>query len=360
MRPTKPTEREADLVPSGAQEKPPHPATVAQRRTAPRSTPAKPPHPATVAQRRAAPPSTTQRPPHPATVAQRRAAPPSTTQRPPHPATVAQRRATPPSTTQRPPHPATVAQRRAAPPAAPQKPPHPATVAQRRAAPPSAAAKPPHPATLPRPARAGAGPRAAQRMLAPNPVAALKTHADNLKLLANGQEIQILRFDNRFYISTNEYTQSDALKSQNNAVVQEFANEPGPPQSITWAGTPENGAIKATDIVGIHGGQEEPATTHAEQRLLLCLAERLKNGTPPTTNVIVGGNKQPCTVCSKDLTAFKRAFDGHFGGVNIEHAAVAVRHANNNPIELPEPGKDDNGYAYWAFVKRFNLERSKL
>ncbi|WP_434047609.1 MULTISPECIES: hypothetical protein [Sorangium] len=52
-----------------AQTKPPHPATVAQKKAAP-TTPARPPHPATVAQKKAAP-TTPARPPHPAAVAQR-------------------------------------------------------------------------------------------------------------------------------------------------------------------------------------------------------------------------------------------------------------------------------------------------
>jgi Yersinia/Haemophilus virulence surface antigen len=76
-------------------QRPPHPATVVQRRAAPEARGERPPHPATV---------TAQRPPHPATVVQRRAASEARVERPPHPATV---------TAQRPPHPATVVQRRA-------------------------------------------------------------------------------------------------------------------------------------------------------------------------------------------------------------------------------------------------------
>jgi hypothetical protein len=88
----------------------------------------KPPHPATVAQKKAAPVKDA-RPPHPAAVAQKKAAPAKKV-RPPHPATVAQKKAAPVKAT-RPPHPATVAQKKAAP-ARPARPPHPATVAQRK------------------------------------------------------------------------------------------------------------------------------------------------------------------------------------------------------------------------------------
>ncbi|WP_437580597.1 hypothetical protein [Sorangium sp. So ce887] len=102
----------------------------------------KPPHPATVAQKKAAP-AKSSRPPHPATVAQKKAAP-AKSSRPPHPATVAQKKAAP-AKPARPPHPATVVQKKAAP-AKPARPPHPATVVQKKAAP-AKPARPPHPVT---------------------------------------------------------------------------------------------------------------------------------------------------------------------------------------------------------------------
>ncbi|WP_434047611.1 MULTISPECIES: hypothetical protein [Sorangium] len=125
-----------------AQTKPPHPATVAQKKAAPAKK-ERPPHPATVAQKKAAP-AKKERPPHPATVAQKKAAP-AKKERPPHPATVAQKKAAP-AKKERPPHPATVAQKKAAP-AKKERPPHPATVAQKKAAP-AKKERPPHPATV--------------------------------------------------------------------------------------------------------------------------------------------------------------------------------------------------------------------
>jgi hypothetical protein len=130
---------------------------------------AKPPHPATVAQRRAA---LTGPAPRPATVAQRRPALAGPAPRPPHPGTVAQRRPALAGPTPRPPHSGTAAQRRPAP--APR--PHPAMVFQRAAATStdvkaSASQKVPH----------GAAPSAAVAASAAAPPTALEQH-----LLAHG------------------------------------------------------------------------------------------------------------------------------------------------------------------------------
>ncbi|WP_437278146.1 hypothetical protein WME90_44135 [Sorangium sp. So ce375] len=128
----------------GAAQRPPHPATVAQRREAPfGGAKALPPHPATVAQRREAPFGGAKAlPPHPATVAQRREAPFGGAKTlPPHPATVAQRREAPFGGAKTlPPHPATVAQRREAPfGGAKTLPPHPALARRAPAGPPHGA-----------------------------------------------------------------------------------------------------------------------------------------------------------------------------------------------------------------------------
>lgn len=75
--------------------KPPHPATVAQPRSAMGQPPARPPHPATVAQPRASQRSTAPSAPHPAKALQPRPSAGQPLARAPHPATVAQRRQSP-------------------------------------------------------------------------------------------------------------------------------------------------------------------------------------------------------------------------------------------------------------------------
>lgn len=90
--------------------RPPHPATVAQKKEAPAKK-AKPPHPAT-AQRKEAP-AKKARGPHPATVAQKKEAPARKTKAP-HPASVAQNKESPGAGKAKPPHPATGVQPTAA------------------------------------------------------------------------------------------------------------------------------------------------------------------------------------------------------------------------------------------------------
>ena len=200
---------------------------------------------------------------------------------------------------ERPPHPATVVLPKLARPGPRVLPPHPATVVlpklERRMG--------PHPATvaLPRPAWA------VQR--SSSPVLDLQSIAQQLNNVAKGQEVQILRFNGRHFISTNEMEQSMKLGESSSEVKNKFN---APSASISVARSPDVAAGKKTDLVILYG-QQKGTFIHAEQNLLHAFAEWLRAGNTPPPTAWVAGKKTPCRRCYPVLVAFDGALAEIYG-----------------------------------------------
>jgi len=137
----------------------------------------------------------------------------------------------------------------------------------------------------------------------------LKDLSDKCEEYAPGEEIQTMRIDDRYFVSSNWRTQSDALNTDTNKanVARLFETSAS---RVSHANTPKNAAARppgSFKVLIIQGQAIGSAKLHAEQNLLLTLAYRLRGDDVPRGFLAVAGKKVPCLCCRKTLQAFAGA-----------------------------------------------------
>ncbi|MBN8232829.1 hypothetical protein JYK02_35465 [Corallococcus macrosporus] len=95
---------------------------------------------------------------------------------------------------------------------------------------------------------------------------------------------------------------------------------------------------------------------HAEQTLLLALANRLFNGLIPTRDVVIRGTKPPCSTCLKVLTAFKKAYQLAYEGRKLEFDATSKGRNNDKAVLSLSDFKDCKDLRFETLKKYYCAE----